>query len=130
MPKIMWNLEFIRSQGYNVSHVLLYQDNRNAILLEVHDRLSSSKQTKHVKIKYFFIKDQLDQGEVEIKHLGTEKMWVDMLTKPTQGKAFRKDRDKLVNCPVAWQELGMTCSRPALKDVSNIESMPIRAVYA
>ena len=88
LPKILWSLEFIRNQGYNMSHTLLYQDNRSAILLEVNGRLSSSKRTKHIKMKYSYIKDQIDRGEVKVEYKGTEDMWVDILTKPKQGKAF------------------------------------------
>ena len=120
ITKILWSLNFIRSQGYDVKHALLYQDNKSAILLEVNGKLSSSKRTKHIKMKYFFIKDQVEQGEVKIEHLGTKSMWVDILTKPKQGSAFRTDRAKLMNCPVDWQEPGITCSRPTvLKDISN-----------
>ena len=35
LPKVMWSLEFLRAQGHDVSHALMYQDNKNAILLEV-----------------------------------------------------------------------------------------------
>ena len=59
-------------------------------------------------MKFFFIKDKVDQGDVRIEHLGTEDMWVDVLTKPKQGKSFRKDRMKLMNCPLNWQEPGVT----------------------
>ena len=151
LPKVMWSLEFLRAQGHNVSHALMYQDNKSAILLEVNGRLSSSKRTKHIKMKFFFVKDQVDQGELEIRHLGTEEMWVDLLTKPKQGKAFRRDRAKLMNCPIDWQEPGASCSkaaktkkaktikkivgvqppkRGALNDISNVMPMPIRAVHA
>ena len=98
MQKILWTLELIRAQGHDVSHAMLYQDNKSAILLEVNGKLSSSKKTKHIKVKFFFVKDQVDKGEIEVKHLGTEDMWVDMLTKPKQGTPFCKDRAKLMNC--------------------------------
>ena len=61
MPKILWTLEMIRAQGYDVSHAMLYQDNKSAILLEVNGKLSSSKKTKHIKMKFFFIKDQAEK---------------------------------------------------------------------
>ena len=82
MPQILWSLEFLRAQGYNTKHALLYQDNRSAILLEVNGKLSSSKKSKHIKMKFFFVKNQVDRGDIVIKHLGTESMWVDVLTKP------------------------------------------------
>ncbi len=39
--------------------LLLYQDNMSAILLKTNGRASSSKWTKHIKIKYFLIKDKV-----------------------------------------------------------------------
>jgi hypothetical protein len=36
-------------------------------------------------MKFFFVKDKVDDGEVKIEHLPDEKMWIDMLTKPSQG---------------------------------------------
>ena len=65
---------------------------------------------KPIKMKFFYIKDQVDKGDVVINHLGTEDMWVDVLTKPKQGKPFRKDRSKIMNCPLDWQEPGVTSS--------------------
>ncbi len=55
-------------QGYNMDASLLYQDNMSAILLEMNGKASSSKHTKHIKVKYFFIKDSY-QGEITIKKL-------------------------------------------------------------
>ena len=121
MPKIMWTLEMIRAQGYDVSHALLYQDNKSAILLEVNGKLSSSKKTKHIKMTFFFIKGQVEKGDVKIEHLGTEEMWADVLTKPKQGKAFRRDRAKLMNCDENWQEPVTLLEK---------ESCPVRAIHA
>jgi hypothetical protein len=53
---------------------LLYQDNMSAILLETNGRASSSKKTKHIKVKYYLIKDKIDQKEITIEHCPTEQM--------------------------------------------------------
>ncbi len=45
-------------QGYDMDALLLYQDNMSAILLKTNGEASSSKHTKHIKVKYFFIKKQ------------------------------------------------------------------------
>jgi hypothetical protein len=37
-------------------------------------KFSSSKRTKHIKMKYFFVKDKVDQGEVTIEHMPGEEM--------------------------------------------------------
>ena len=84
IPQIMWGKYFIEDQGYTVEHNILYQDNKSTILLDTNGRSSSSKQAKHIKHRYFLIKDKISGGDVEIKHAPTEEMWSDLLTKPQQ----------------------------------------------
>ena len=67
---------------------LLYQDNMSAMLLETNGKASSSKRTKHIKIKYFLVKDKIDQGDIMVEHCPTEQMWTDVNTKPKQGMVF------------------------------------------
>jgi hypothetical protein len=54
MPKMLWSLYFMQSQGYNVEIVELYQDNKSAELLMTNGRFSSGKRTKHIKVKFSF----------------------------------------------------------------------------
>jgi hypothetical protein len=54
----------------------------NAMLFKANGRASSSKHTKHIKVKYLFIINKVDQGEVTIKHCPTGQMWTDINTKP------------------------------------------------
>ncbi len=72
----------MQEQGYDMDPSLLYQDNMSAILLETNDRASSSKRTKHIKVKYYLIKDKVDQKEITIEHCPTKQMWTDINTKP------------------------------------------------
>ncbi len=48
---------------------ILYQDNMSAILLEMNGKASSSKRTKHIKVKYFYVKEKVDNGEIEIERM-------------------------------------------------------------
>ncbi len=50
---ILWACCVMIQQGYDMDPSLLYQDNMSAILLETNGRASSSKWTKHIKVKYF-----------------------------------------------------------------------------
>ena len=65
-----------------MTHALIYQDNKSAILLEVNGKMSSSKRTKHIKAKYFFVTDKVAQGDVVIEHKYTDDMWIDSNMKP------------------------------------------------
>jgi hypothetical protein len=70
----------------------------SALSLEKNGRVSSSKQSKHIKAKYFLIKDSYAAGEVDLKYCSTDTMWADVLTKPLQGQNFRYMRTFLQNC--------------------------------
>ena len=120
MPQILWSLYFIRAQGYNMTHALVYQDNKSAILLEVNGKMSSSKRTKHIKAKYFFVTDKVAQGDVVIEHKSTNDMWIDSHTKPKQGTPFRLDRSYVMNCPLIIPD--ETLNAP-IKAISNSKPM-------
>jgi len=62
--------------------------------------VSSSKRTKHIKAKYFFIRHFHKTGELNLQYCPTEQMWADVLTKPLQGAKFRLMRAFLMNCPL------------------------------
>jgi hypothetical protein len=70
----------------------------NALSLEKNGRVLSSKCTKHIKAKYFLIKDYYDSREINLKFCLTDKMWADALTKPLQGQKFRDMQAFLQNC--------------------------------
>jgi hypothetical protein len=86
---ILWACFFMIEQGHDMDPSLLYQDNMSTILLKTNWRASSSKRTKHIKVKYFLIKDKVDREEITIEHCPTEQMWTDIYTKPKQGAVFR-----------------------------------------
>ena len=104
MPEMLWSLHFIQAQGYDAECVGLYQDNISTQLLIKNGKLSSGKRTKHIKAKFFFIKDRVDDGEIRVVDCPTEEMWADIMTKPLQGTAFRVMRAELMNCDVNYED--------------------------
>jgi hypothetical protein len=101
---ILWARYFMQEQGYDMDASLLYQDNMSAILLETNGKASSTKRTKHIKVKYFFIKDKVDQGEITVEHCPTDQMWTDINTKPKQGLYFRTFRSRMMGIPVEYKD--------------------------
>lgn len=59
VSQIIWTRNFIQAQRYNVGASTLYRDNQSAILLEGNGTVSPSKRTKHLNVKYFFVKDRI-----------------------------------------------------------------------
>jgi hypothetical protein len=101
---ILWACYFMIEQGYNMDPSLLYQDNMSAILLETNGRASSSKRTKHIKVRYYLIKDKVDRGEITIEHYPTEQMWTDINTKPKQGAVFRAFKGHVMGIPADYND--------------------------
>jgi hypothetical protein len=97
MPIILWTNYFLEAQGYGTTSSILYQDNKSAILLENNGRKSSSKQTKHITIRYYFITDRIRKNELSVEHCPTGDMVADLFTKPLQGKLFYKFRSIILN---------------------------------
>jgi hypothetical protein len=82
LPQVLWTRYFLEAQGYGVSNSIVYQDNQSSILLEKIGRSSSSKRTRHMDIRYFFVTDRVDSKEVDIQYCPTGNMVADFFTKP------------------------------------------------
>ena len=68
------------------------QNNTSAIKLEKNGRNSCTGNSRHIHIRYFFVKDRVDNKELSIEYCPTDKMFADYCTKPLQGTLFRKLR--------------------------------------
>jgi hypothetical protein len=95
LGEIVWIRRFVIEQGYFVPPVVLYQDNLSTIALC--NRGGAGHRTKHIKIRNFFIKERIDDGEVVVEHMPTRDMVADLETKPLQGATFKYLRERLIN---------------------------------
>ena len=103
MPRILWTRYFIQAQGYPVDASIVYQDNQSAILLEKNGTASSSKRTRHIHIRYYFITDRIRSNEITVEYCPTKEMVGDFFTKPLQGSLFYKLRARILNIPYQEQ---------------------------
>ena len=97
LPQILWTRYFLQAQGYGVEEAIIYQDNQSAILLAKNGRGLSSKRTRHINIRYFFVADRIASKEVKVEYCPTGDMIADYFTKPLQGSLFKKFRDFIMN---------------------------------
>ena len=76
-------------------------------------KASSGKQSRHVDIRYFFIKDRVDEGEFSVKCFPTENMIAGFFRKPLQGGLLRKlpavvmgevDMGTFMNSKTPWNQ--------------------------
>ena len=60
--------------------------------MEKYGLKSCGDKSRHINIRYFFIKDILDRENISVKHCRSEEMIADFLTKPLQGSLFKRMR--------------------------------------
>ena len=95
IPFVLWTRLFIEAQGYLVKDNILKQDNAAAQLLANNGKASSSKRTKHIEIRFFFITDLIRQGKITVEHCPSELLTCDYFSKPLQGKLFTLHRNTI-----------------------------------
>ena len=71
----------------------IYCDNQSCVKLSenpvFHDK------SKHIEIKYHYIKDMVQRGAVKLQHVATEEQIADVLTKPLARVKFEYFRENL-----------------------------------
>ena len=82
----------MEAQGYPIEKNILCEDNKASILLEENGKRSSSKRTRAFNIRYFFLTDQIEKGNLSVAYCPTLEMIADYMSKPLQGGLFHKFR--------------------------------------
>ena len=101
LPQILWTKKFLEDQGLTIKETVLYQDNMSSMLLERNGRQSSTKRTKHMDIRYFYVSNHIRNKTLSLKHCSTEEMLVDYFTKPLQGALFVRLRNHIMGAEFA-----------------------------
>ena len=66
--QVPWTNNSLWAQEYDVEKNILYQNNRSTTLLEENGRTSVGKRSKIFNIRYYFMKDVVDGGRLQIMH--------------------------------------------------------------
>ena len=75
---------------------VLQQDNTSSICLEANGKRSSTKRTRHINIRYFYVTDKVRSSNVVIIYHPTQKLVGDYLTKPLNGTPFKNHRNTIM----------------------------------
>ena len=63
---LLWTKRFMEKQGYKINTTKFYQDNEKTIKMEKNGLKSCSEKSRHIDIRYFFIKDISEQENIVI----------------------------------------------------------------
>ncbi|GJT16628.1 retrovirus-related pol polyprotein from transposon TNT 1-94 [Tanacetum coccineum] len=108
--QVMWMRTQLQDYGFNYNKIPLYCDSQSAIAISCNPVQHS--RTKHIHTRYHFIKEQVENGIIELYFVRTEYQLADMFT-----KALPEDRFKYL-----VRRIGMRCLTPAELEVLTNES--------
>jgi hypothetical protein len=83
----------LRDYGYKLSKVPLLCGNESAIRMA--DNPVKHSHTKHIAIRYHFLRDHQQRGDIEIDYVSTKEQLADIFIKPLDEKTFTKLRNEL-----------------------------------
>jgi hypothetical protein len=91
--QLLWMTQTLRDYGYKLTKVPLQCDNESAIRMA--DNPVEHSRTKHIAIRYHFLRDHQQKGDIEIAYINTKEQLADIFTKPLDEQTFNKLRHEL-----------------------------------
>ncbi|GKB63944.1 integrase, catalytic region, zinc finger, CCHC-type containing protein [Tanacetum coccineum] len=91
--QILWIRSQLTDYGFTFNKIPLYCDNKSAIALCCNNVQHS--RAKHIDVRYHFIKEQVENGIVELYFVRTEYQLADIFTKPLPRERFNFLIEKL-----------------------------------
>jgi hypothetical protein len=91
--QLLWMKQTLRDYDYKLTKVPLLYDNESAIRMA--DNPLEHNRTKHIAIRYHFLRDHQQRGDIEIAYVSTKEQLADIFTKPLDEKTFTKLRHEL-----------------------------------
>ncbi|GJX14250.1 ribonuclease H-like domain-containing protein [Tanacetum coccineum] len=85
--QVMWMRIHLKDFGFNYNKISLYCDSQSAIAISCNPVQHS--RTKHIHTRYHFIKEQVENGIIELYFVRTEYQLADMFTKALPEDMFQ-----------------------------------------
>nr|GEZ23369.1 retrotransposon protein, putative, unclassified [Tanacetum cinerariifolium] len=108
--QVLWMRTQLTDYGFHCDKIPMYCDSKEAIAISCNPVQHSC--TKHINVRYHFIKEKIEKGIVELFFVGTEYQLADLFT-----KALSEERFKYL-----VRRLGMRCLTPEEVEVLANES--------
>ena len=88
VPYKIHRIDIFLGQGYSLHKNILYQYNESEIKMENNGKNSFAGNSRHISIRYFFVKDCVNKEDFSIEYCNTSEMLTNFFTKPLQGSLF------------------------------------------
>ena len=78
--QVLWQKQQLLDYGIKLDHILIKYDNTSAINLS--KNLIQHSRSKHIDIRYHFLRDHVQNGDISLKFVDTNNQPADIFTKP------------------------------------------------
>ncbi|KAI3757930.1 hypothetical protein L6452_05474 [Arctium lappa] len=111
--QVLWMKTQLRDFGYNYKRVPIYCDSKSAIAITANP-VQHSK-TNHIDVRYHFIKDHVEKGDIEMHFVQTDFQLTDLFTKSLDEKRFQFLISKLYILTESFVDSGFALDSSALR---------------
>ncbi|KAL7129094.1 hypothetical protein ABFS83_13G040600 [Erythranthe nasuta] len=96
--QLLWMKQMVCDYGISQDLLHIYCDNMSAINISMNP--VQHCRTKHIEIRYHFIRNLVEEGTVSLEYVTTEKQLADIFTKPVDAHSFDSLQNSLGICIV------------------------------
>ena len=89
ISQALWTKQWLELLDYKIDIINLYVDNKSSILMMLMGK-SIGRNTRHINIRTFFIKQYIDENIIKIYYMNTNLLFVDLLTKVMGGDKLKQ----------------------------------------
>ena len=96
LKELLWTYQTLLTIGVNIAlpmHIM--EDNQACIMIA--DNPVSQRKTRHMDIRFHFIRDYINDGTVTVKYCPTREMLADIMTKIMHKPTFERLRGKIIS---------------------------------
>jgi hypothetical protein len=95
VKEVKWTKQILNELQYEVeTPINVYIDNQSAIKIGEND--VEHDRTKHIDIKYYFIRDSVNDNEIKLMYVPTDQQLADIFTKSLTPSIHNKFRNILL----------------------------------
>lgn len=94
--QLLWMVQTLRDYGLSFRQVPLYCDSMSAISVAKNPVLHSK--TKHIEVRFHFLRDHYEKGDIDLIHVDTHNQLADIFPKPLDLTKFARLRSELGVC--------------------------------
>lgn len=95
--QVLWIRGILEEFGLKQEDITMIKcDNTSAIKLSRNPVFHG--RCKHIGVRFHFLRDLVNEGMIELEHVGTKEQFADILTKPLNREVFLKLREELGVC--------------------------------